>query len=61
MPREAFSGQGDFSDDTPVWLFTKILAVSVVVIIVLLFRKKPKEEGMSSEESITESGDKPLK
>lgn len=48
-------------DDTPVWLFTKILAVSVVVIIVLLFRKKPKEEGMSSKESITESGDKPLK
>ncbi len=48
-------------DDTPVWLFTKILAVSVVVIILLLFRKKPKEEGMSSEESITESGDKPLK
>lgn len=48
-------------DDTPVWLFTKILADSVVVIVILLFRRKPKEEVMSAEESITEPGDKPLK
>lgn len=48
-------------DDTPVWLFMKILAVSVIVIILLLFGRKRKEEIRSMEESNTEQGDTLLK